>query len=110
MLSAAVIKALQVYGIAIVISLIVAVLIKVMVVLTGRVKHRAPQAVAKKVSAVSATPLPVRKTQSSTGAPAVSHAGIPGEVIAAISAAISVAMGPHRILDVTKTSFGRSEV
>ena len=109
MLSAAVIKTLQVYGIAIVISLIVAVLIKVMVVLTGRVKHHAPQAAAKTVSAVSVTPLPVRKTQSSTGASAVSHSGIPGEVIAAISAAISVVMGPHRILHVTEKASSRSE-
>lgn len=109
MLSAAVIKALHVYGIAIVISLVVAVLIKVMVVLTGRVKHRAPQAVAKKVTAVSATPLPVRKTQSSTGASAVSDSGIPGEVIAAISAAISVVMGPHRILHVAEKAPSRSE-
>ncbi len=106
MFSAAVIKALQVYGIAIVISLVVAVLIKVMVVLTGRVKHRAPQAVAK---TVSATPLPVRKTQSSTGASAVSDSGIPGEVIAAISAAISVVMGPHRILHVAAKASSRSE-
>ncbi len=105
MVSVAVIKALQVYGIAIVISLIVAVLIKVMVVLTGRVKHRAPQAVAK---TVSATPLPVRKTQSSTGASAVSDSGIPGEVIAAISAAVSVVMGPHRILHVAEKASSRS--
>ncbi len=107
MLSAAVIKTLQVYGIAIVISLIVAVLIKVMVVLTGRVQRRGPQTVAK---TVSATPLPVRKTQSSTGASAVSDAGIPGEVIAAISAAISVVTGPHRILGITEKTSSRSEV
>ena len=109
MLTVAVIKALQVYGIAIVISLIVAVLIKVMVVLTGRFKHRAPQAGAKTVSAGSATPLPVRKTQSSTGASAVSDSGIPGEVIAAISAALSVVMGPHRILHVAEKASSRSE-
>ena len=107
MFSAALIKALQVYGIAIVISLVVAVLIKVMVVLTGRVKHRAPQAVAKNESTA---PLPVRKLEAIKGAGAGSQTGVPGEVIAAISAAISAVMGPHRILDVAEKGSRRSEI
>ncbi len=105
MLSAAVIKSLQVYGIAIVISLFVAVLIKVMVVLTGRAQSRVPQGFAK---TLPATLPPVRKTQSSTGDSAVSDTGIPGEVIAAISASVTAVMGPHRILDIAEKGPAKS--
>ena len=42
MLTAAIIKSLQVYGIAIVVSVIVAVLIKVLVVVTSRMDKRQP--------------------------------------------------------------------
>ena len=104
MFSAAVIKTLQVYGIAIVISLLVAVLIKVMVVLTGRAQSRVPQAVAK---AASAIPLTDNKAQS-TARTSTADNGIPDEVIAAISASIAVVMGPHRILDVVEKGSCRS--
>ena len=82
MLSLATIKALQIYGLAIVISMLVAVLIKVMVLATSRAK---PVATVAKVAQKSAAPATV---------------GIPAEVVAAISAAISVITGPHHILHI----------
>ncbi|MFZ4534724.1 OadG family protein [Propionivibrio sp.] len=82
MLSLAAIKALQIYGLAIVISMLVAVLIKVMVVATSRAKP------VSKVAAVA----------QKTAAPVT--VGIPAEVVAAISAAISVITGPHHILHI----------
>ncbi len=90
MLSLAISQSLQVYGIAIVVSMIVAVLIKVLVALTGRVKH--PVAKAQPAPAQIKTP--------------VATSAIPGEVVAAISAALSVTMGPHRVLHIAET--GRS--
>jgi hypothetical protein len=84
MFSLATIKALQIYGIAIVISMAVAVLIKVLVVLTSRVKR---------VATVAAV------TQKTAAAP-VAKAGIPDDVVAALSAAIAVIAGPHRILHI----------
>ena len=85
MLSLATIKALQIYGIAIVISMVVAVLIKVLVVMTSRVKRVAT------VAAVA---------QKTAAAPAAARAGIPDDVVAALSAAIAVIAGPHRILHI----------
>jgi hypothetical protein len=85
MFSLATIKALQIYGIAIVISMAVAVLIKVLVVLTSRVKR---------VATVAAV------TQKTAAAPAAARAGIPDDVVAALSAAIAVIAGPHRILHI----------
>ena len=87
MFSLALIKSLQVYGIAIVISMVVAVLIKLLVVLTGR---------AKKVATVVAAPPPVAQ-------PVAAAEGVPGDVIAAVSAAIAVCLGPHRILHITES-------
>jgi len=84
MFSLAVIKALQVYGIAIVISLAVAVLIKLLVVLTGRVQPVAKQAV------------PVAQTPTEK----VVAPGIPDEVVAAITAAVAVCCGPYRVLHI----------
>lgn len=93
MFTLATIKALQVYGISIVISMLVAVLIKIMVVATSRVKP-----VAK-----TATPKPVAQ-------PPALQAGIPGEVVAAISAALATITGPHRILHIaeSKQSWARA--
>jgi hypothetical protein len=85
MFSLATIKALQIYGIAIVISMVVAVLIKVLVVITSRVKRVAKVAVV---------------TQKTAAAPAAAKAGIPDDVVAALSAAIAVIAGPHRILHI----------
>ena len=84
MFSLAVIKSLQVYGIAIVISLAVAVLIKLLVVLTSRV-----QPVAKQVAAVAPAP------DAKVVAP-----GVPDEVVAAITAAVAVFCGPYRVLHI----------
>lgn len=87
MLSVATIKALQVYGIAIALSLLIAVLIKVMVVLTGRVNKPAAKAA------------PLAAAPKAVEPPSVAP-GIPREVIAAISAAVSTLTGPHRILHI----------
>ncbi len=87
MLTAAIVKALQVYGIAIVISVLVAVLIKLMVSLTGRMERSRP------VDIPTGTVCPV-------------GLGVPDEDVAALSAAIFVAMGPHRILHIAPTSHG----
>ena len=84
MFSLAVIKSLQVYGIAIVVSLVVAVLIKLLVVVTSRV-----QPVAKKAAPVA--PAPVEKLIAP---------GIPDEVVAAITAAVAIVCGPYRVLHI----------
>ena len=91
MFSLAAIKALQIYGIAIVISMFVAVLIKVLVVVTSRMERSA------KVE-VTASQKPAE--------PVATRGQIPDEVVAAISAAVSIAMGPHRILHIAAS--GRS--
>lgn len=83
MFSLAVIKSLQVYGIAIVVSLVVAVLIKALVVLTSRVKPVAKAALA------------VERPPEKVIAP-----GIPDEVVAAITAAVAVCCGPYRVLHI----------
>lgn len=84
----ATIKALEIYGIAIVISMVVAVLIKVLVVLTGQVKKPAVAA------PVAATP----KQQ-----PLVTP-GIPAEVVAALSGAVAAVAGPHRVLHIAESN------
>ena len=88
MLTAAIIKSLQVYGIAIVVSLVVAVLIKVLVVVTGRMEKRS---VAEEVPTGSVCPVLL---------------GVPEEDVAALSAAIFAAIGPHRILRISQPSHG----
>ena len=87
MLTAAIIKSLQVYGIAIVVSLIVAVLIKVLVSVTARMEKSKP------VEVPTGTVCPVLL-------------GVPEEDIAALSAAIFAAIGPHRILHISQPSPG----
>ena len=89
MFSLATLKALQIYGIAIAISMLVAVLIKVMVLVTGRLNKPAAPANARPQS-----PTATDRTQSHR------HAAVPDEVIAAISAALAVMTGPHRILHI----------
>jgi len=85
MLSLATIKALQIYAIAIVVSMFVAVLIKVLVILTSRAKP-----VVKEIAApqINAEPVTV---------------GIPAEVVAAISAAVSIVTGQHHILRIAES-------
>lgn len=85
----ATIKALEIYGIAIVISMTVAVLIKLLVVITGKVKK--PAAVAP----VATTP----KQQ-----PQLVASGVPAEVVAALSGAIAAVAGPHRVLHIAESN------
>jgi Na+-transporting methylmalonyl-CoA/oxaloacetate decarboxylase gamma subunit len=87
MVTAAIYQALQVYGIAIVISVLVAVLIKVMVSVTGRMEKTKP------LDIPTGTVCPI-------------GIGVPDEDVAALSAAIFAAIGPHRILHIAPTSHG----
>lgn len=88
MFSLATLKALQVYGISIVISMLVAVLIKIMVVATSRVGSAA------KTTEVP-QPRPVQP---------VVRTGVPSEVVAAVSAALATITGPHRILHIAESN------
>ena len=85
MLTAAIIKALQVYGIAIVISMLVAVLIKIMVQATSLMEK------AKPLEVPTGTVCPIGP-------------GVPDEDVAALSAAIFAAIGPHRVLHLQPAS------
>ena len=87
MLSAAIIKAIQVYGIAVVISMLVAVLIKIMVQATSRMEKSKPLEVP-------------------TGTVCPIGPGVPDEDVAALSAAIFAAIGPHRVLHLEPTGHG----
>ena len=84
MLTAAILKALQVYAIAIVISAIVAVLIKAMVSITARLEKMKP------VEMPLGTVCPIGP-------------GVSEEDVAALSAAIFAIIGPHHILHIGKT-------
>ncbi len=81
MLTAAILKALQVYGIAIAISAIVAILIKVLVAVTGKMEKAKPV----EVPIGSVCPVGI---------------GVPDEDVAALSAAIFTVIGPHHILHI----------
>ena len=86
MFSLAAIKALQIYGISIAISMFVAVLIKMLVVVTSRVK-------------------PVAKVAKAPQKTVEPPAGITDEVVAAISSAIAVVTSrPHRILHISESN------
>lgn len=87
MVKAAILQAIQVYGISIVISVLVAVLIKVMVSVTGRMEK-------------------VKPAEIPTGTVCPIGLGVPDEDVAALSAAIFAAVGPHRILHIAPTSHG----
>ena len=98
MLSLTIIKSIQVYGIVIVISMAVAVLIKTLVFVTGRVEKKAQPA----------HPQPAAQQSR----PALTN-GVSDEVVAAISAALALACGTHRILHIAESgrawsSAGRS--
>ncbi len=95
MFSLAVIKALQIYGIATIIAMLVAVLIKVMVSVTGKLER-------------AAAPAPVPQ-----GSVCPVLLGIPDEDVVALSAAIYAVIGPHHILHISEsrqawTSQGRA--
>ena len=85
MITAAAIKAFQVFGIAIGISAIVALLIKAMVWITARLENMKPAEV----------PL---------GTVCPIGPGVPEEDVAALSAAIFAMIGPHHILHIAHTS------
>lgn len=87
MVTAAIIQGLQVYGISIVISALVAVLIKVLVSVTGRMER----AIQPEIPTGTVCPIGL---------------GVPDEDVAALSAAIYVAIGAHRILHIAPTSHG----
>ena len=110
MTSLALIKALQIYGIATVIAFLVAALIKVMVWVTGRLEQPATVKAqpSNVTSATSVAPAPATAPEPAT------HPGIPEEDVAAIFAAIFAVIGPHHILHIghassTWTSQGRAE-
>lgn len=85
MLTAAAIKAFQVYGIAIAISSMVALLIKAMVLITARLEKMKP------IEVPLGTVCPIGP-------------GVPDEDVAALSAAIFAMVGPHHILHIAQTS------
>ena len=85
MFSLAVIKALEIYGISIVIAMLVAVLIKVMVSVSSRLEKVAPT------------------TEVPQGTVCPIFLGIPDEDVAALSAAIFAVIGPHHILHISET-------
>ncbi|MBL8477856.1 MAG: hypothetical protein JNK59_00995 [Sterolibacteriaceae bacterium] len=84
MLTAALIKSLQVFGIAIVISAIVAMLIKALVWCTARLEK------AKPVEVPLGEVCPIGP-------------GVPEDDVAALSAAIFAMVGPHHVLHIAKT-------
>ena len=91
MITEALIRSLQVYGIAIALSMLVAIMIKLMVALMTPRQRQAEKSAAAVVVpfAPHATPL---------AAP-----GIPDEVVAAISGALTVIVGPHRVVHIAET-------
>ncbi len=94
MLGFAIAKSFQNYGIAICISMLVAVLIKVMVIVTSRVEQ------AHRKAAAAAAPA----SPPASSAPPASIQGVPEEVVAAISVAVAAITGPHRILHIAESS------
>ena len=90
--STASLTALQVYGIAIVISILVAILIKALVLLTGRLEQ------ASRTKATIATQL------ANTAADAQQHQGVPDEVVAAITSAIAAVTKSSRIIHISESN------
>ena len=96
MLSDAIVTVMQVYGISIAISMIVAVLIKVLVTLTGRVGQDSKAAAAPVAAKPAAAP--------------VVAGGIDEETVAVISAAVAVAVGHHQIIHVAESGHAWSNI
>ncbi len=92
MLSQSLVLTLQVYAIAATISLLVAVIIKTLVKVTGHVEKRTQRP--------ATAPLP--KTVNVPTATAPASKGIPDEEIAVVTAAVAAIMGPHRILRIAQ--------
>ncbi|MDR3298617.1 MAG: hypothetical protein LBU43_01100 [Candidatus Accumulibacter sp.] len=93
LLSLSIVKSLQVYAIAAAISFFVAILIKVLVAVTGHIEKR-------RTRGVTAAPRPVAAPVAALSSPAA----IADDVVAVITAAVAVAMGPHRILHIGESS------
>jgi len=91
MVSVAVVKVLVVFGIAIVVSMMVAVLIKLLVGFTARIERAAIFG----GGAPPATVCPVGP-------------GIADEDVAAVSAAVFALIGPHRVVHIAETGHGHS--
>jgi hypothetical protein len=98
MLTAAIIKSLQVYGIAILVSVIVALLIKALVSVTARLERITLGANQPEKSK--------REEKLPLGTVCPIGLGVPEEDVAALSAAIFVAIGPHHILHIAQASHG----
>ena len=84
MVGQAIVTSFQIYGISIIIAMLVAVLIKVMVTVTGKIEQ---SRVAVEVPQGEVCPVLL---------------GIPDEDVAALSAAIFAVMGPHHILHISE--------
>ena len=82
-------KTVQIFGIIATISMLVAVIIKLLVVATGRISKKKP--LPKPI--VSPAPAPIVQVAE----------GIPAEVVAAITAALAVVTGPHRVLRIAES-------
>jgi hypothetical protein len=91
MVSAAIVKVLWMFGIAILISMGVALLIKLLVGFTARIER----------SAIFATAAPVT-TVCPVGP------GISDDDVAAVSAAIFAMIGPHRVVHIGEAGHGHS--
>ena len=86
MFGTALVKAVQIYALAIFIAMFVAVLIKAMVVVMQRLERRSPEVPEFPMGTVCPVDL-----------------GIPEEDVAALTAAIFAMIGPHRILHIGET-------
>ena len=82
-------KSIHVFGIVIVISMLVAVIIKLLVMATGRISKSKPS---PKPETLPTSPPSVQVAE-----------GIPSEVVAAITAALAVVTGPHRVLRIAES-------
>lgn len=87
---------LQTYGLAIVISLAVALLIKVIVI--------ALSVSARRQSAAKAAAAPAKPVARAPAAAPEAHAGPPEADIAAITAAVYAIVGPHRIVRIQEAA------
>ena len=91
MFTEALVRSLQVYGIAIALSMLVAVMIKLTVALMAPRKRQDEKPAAAVVVPVAPRATPLAAT------------GIPDEVVAAISGALTVIVGPHRVVHIAET-------
>jgi hypothetical protein len=93
-MSAVLLKTLWMYGLAAVVSMAIAAVIKAIVVLLNLAERYKQPAAAQAAAAVRAAALPV------LAQPALRPSEIAAEHIAAISAAVYAAIGAHRIVHI----------